>query len=298
MPYDYDFRLRIAAPRQVVFERLLRIEHLSRWFCGWSRIEPKVGGTFKFGGETCLILPEGKGWETKIDEGEVLRRFAFRWPILSAPTTVSYDLEDAEGVTTTLRAQHRGVPFRDTTCGSVQDAWRMCLGNLKSITEGRGDSVRPDHSPVTSSEVRLSALIEAIPAKVFEPFASPELIRSWLSRTPSPDSARVDRRPGGVVSSGFGDGPDRVIEVDRERRVVLGWSAQPPSRRIQFDLEEKASGTAIYLLETGLGADRADEILRERGRWSDRLVCLKNLVESGSAGFINAYGEQVRESAD
>src|SRR5439155_12347755 len=58
MTFDYDFRMQIGAPRPVVFERLLRIEHLSRWFCGWCRIDPKVGGAFKFGGEACIIPPE------------------------------------------------------------------------------------------------------------------------------------------------------------------------------------------------------------------------------------------------
>ena len=94
MAFEYEFRMRIAAPRPTVFERLLRIEHLSRWFCGWSRIEPKVGGSFKFGGETCIIPPEGRSWDTTIDEGEVLRRFAFRWAIRSSETRVSYELED------------------------------------------------------------------------------------------------------------------------------------------------------------------------------------------------------------
>src|SRR2546422_8532234 len=75
MTFDYDFKMGIGAPRPVVFERLLRIEHLSRWFCGWCRIDPKVGGAFKFGGETCIIQPEQRSWETTIEEGEVLRRF-------------------------------------------------------------------------------------------------------------------------------------------------------------------------------------------------------------------------------
>ena len=34
MPFDYEFLLRIQAPRPVVFEKLLRIEHLARWFSG------------------------------------------------------------------------------------------------------------------------------------------------------------------------------------------------------------------------------------------------------------------------
>lgn len=295
MLYDYDFRMRIAAPRPTVFERLLRIEHLSRWFCGWSRIEPKVGGSFKFGGETCIILPEGRGWETKIDEGDVLRRFAFTWPIRSSPTRVTYELEDGPGDTTLLHATHRGVPIQTTTCGSVQDAWRMCLGNLKSIAEGRGDSVRPDHSPVASEEVRLSVLVETAPPKVFDAFVNPADVAHWSTGGVPDQAARVEARPGGAFSFGSPDGPDRVQEWDAGRRIVLRWSREPEGRDVRFDFEEKASGTAVYLTAMGLPSTDPEAILQQRGRWSDRLVCLKNFVESGASGFQNAYADQVRE---
>src|SRR2546426_12371965 len=97
MTFDYDFKMQIGAPRSVVFERLLRIEHLSRWFCGWCRIDPKVGGAFKFGGETRIIPPEQRSWGTTIGGGEGLRRFAFPGAISSSKTRVSYGLEDAGG---------------------------------------------------------------------------------------------------------------------------------------------------------------------------------------------------------
>jgi uncharacterized protein YndB with AHSA1/START domain len=296
MLFDYGFRMRIAAPRPTVFERLLRIEHLSRWFCGWSRIEPKVGGSFKFGGETCIILPEGRGWDTKIDEGDVLRRFAFTWPIRSAATRVTYELEDGPGDTTLLHATHRGVPIETTSCGSVQDAWRMCLGNLKSIAEGHGDSVRPDHSPVTSPEVRLSVLVEAAPPKVFDAFVRRADVAHWSTGGVPDQEARVDARPGGVFAFGSSDGPDRIQEWDPGRRIVLRWSIEPGDRIVQFDFDAKASGTAVYLTVTGLPSNDPEGILRQRGRWSDRLVCLKNLVESGASGFLNAYADQVREA--
>jgi uncharacterized protein YndB with AHSA1/START domain len=292
MPFDYDFRMRIGASRPTVFERLLRIEHLSRWFCGWSRIEPKVGGSFKFGGETCIVLPDGRGWETKIDEGEVLRRFAFTWPIRGSNTRVAYELDDAEGDATTLRASHRGVPIRTTTAGGLQDSWRMCLGNLKSIAEGRGDSVRPDHSPATSGELRLSILIEAPPGKAFGAFANPTDVAHWSSGGVPDSPARVEPRTDGTFSLGSSDEPNRVQDWKEGRRIALRGTDRP-GEGLTFDFEEKASGTAIYLIATGLGPP--EEALRQRGRWSDRLVCLKNLVESGSAGFLNAYRDQVRE---
>src|SRR2546422_11776336 len=96
MSFDYDFRMQIDAPRPVVFERLLRIEHLSRWFWGWCRIDPKGGGAFKFAGGTCIILPEQRPWDTTIDEGGVLRRLAFNRAIRAAKTRVPYELGDRD----------------------------------------------------------------------------------------------------------------------------------------------------------------------------------------------------------
>lgn len=295
MPFDYEFNLRIRAPRPVVFERLLRIEHLSRWFCGWSRIEPKVGGTFKFGGETCIVLPDRMGWETTIDEGEILRRFAFTWPIRSTSTRVSYDLEDATDGATRLRAHHRGVPMRETTCGTTQDAWRMCLGNLKSIAEGRSDSVRPDHAPVTAPELRLTVLVEAPPPRVFEALTNPSHVDHWSTGGVPAGLARVEARAGGTFDFGWPEGPNRILEIATGRRLSLGWPKGEGNLRVTLDLEEKASGTAIYLSSTGFSAHQLEEILRHRGRWSDLLVCLKNYVEGGDSGFENRYEAQVQE---
>lgn len=295
MPLDLDFRMRIRAPRPGVFERLLRIEHLSRWFCGWSRIEPKVGGSFKFGGESCIVLPERLGWETTIDEGDVLRRFVFTWPIRSVPTRVSYDLEDAESGTTLLRARHLGVPMRDSTCGTMQDAWRMCLGNLKSIAEGRGDSVRPEHTPVTTPDVHLTVLIEARPSRVFEALTTAEDVDRWSTGGTPEGRARVEARPGGEYTFPWADGSHRILEVIPDRRLALQGSPRVGERRLAFGLEEKASGTAIYFEATGFRSDEGPDVLRHRGRWSDLLVCLKNFIEGGDAGFATPYEAQARE---
>ena len=296
MSFDYHFKMQLAAPRAVVFERLLRIEHLSRWFCGWCRIEPKVGGTFKFGGETCIIPPEGRAWETTIEEGDVLRRFAFTWPIQSAKTRVSYELEDSPGDRAVLQVDHRNVPLSDTTCGTVQDAWRMCLGNLKSVAEGRTDSVRPDHSPVTGTNLQLTVLIEAKPERVFGAFAESAQLDHWSTGGVPSGIARVDPRPGGAFSLGWSGGPNGILEWRPGRRIVLRWPRESGQLALGFDFEEKASGTAIYFSMTGFAGNRESEIVHQRGRWSDLLVCLKNFVESGTSGFLNAHADQIRTS--
>src|SRR5205807_1609958 len=140
--------------------------------------------------------------------------------------------EDHSASTHRVRASatHRGVPIRETTCGSVQDAWRMCLGNLKSIAEGRGDSVRPDHSPVSSPDVRLSALVEAAPSKVFDAFAIPGHVAHWTTGGVPRQEARVEPRPGGAFSFESVAEPDRVVEWVPNQRVVLQRSLEPDRR--------------------------------------------------------------------
>src|SRR3989442_1499986 len=201
MSFDYHFKMQIGAPRPVVFERLLRIEHISRWFCGWCRIEPKVGGTFKFGGEACIIPPEGRGWGTTIGGRGGLARFA-------------------------LTAQ---------------------LGHWSTGGIPRG-------------------------------------------------IARVDPRTGGAFSFGWSEGPNGILEWRPGRRIVLRWPRESGDLALGFDFEEKASGTAIYFSMTGFAGNEQSEIVHQRGRWSDLLVCLKNFVESGTSGFLNAYADQIRTS--
>jgi uncharacterized protein YndB with AHSA1/START domain len=296
MAFDYEFHLRIKAPRQTVFEKLLRIEHLARWFCGWSRIEPKVGGKFQFGGETCIVQPEGRGWETRIEEGETLRRFAFTWPIRGVPTRVAYVLEDA-GADTLLMARHERVPIKDSTCGTVQDAWRMCLGNLKGIAEGRSDSVRPDHAPVVGNELKLSNLIEVSQDTLFHALTNPSEVDAWSTGGVPRGHAAF----GPPAESAFffvaGDGPTGLSARGLNEGVRLTWPRKGYELQVSLDLEPKASGTAIYARATGYPAGSEETILRDRGRWSDLLVSLKNFLEGGDAGFANPYSDQLREAS-
>ncbi|OLD37833.1 MAG: hypothetical protein AUI83_24420 [Armatimonadetes bacterium 13_1_40CM_3_65_7] len=172
----------------------------------------------------------------------------------------------------------------------------MCLGNLKSISEGRTDSVRPDHSPLTGRELRLTVLIEASPSKVFGAFAEPGQLDHWSTGGQPRGNAAVEPRPGGTFSFGWDQGLVRVTEWKPDQRIALQWSRRTSDFAIVFEFEEKASGTAIYFSIVGFADNDPQDIVRQRGRWSELFVSLKNFLESGESGFSNSYDQQAREA--
>lgn len=172
----------------------------------------------------------------------------------------------------------------------------MCLGNLKSIAEGRSDSVRPDHASVDAPVLRLSNLIEAPPDRIFAAFTDPGQLDRWTTGGVPQGKAHVEPRIGGSFLPGRGGGPGRILEFVPGQRIVLEWPGLGVTTRIGILLEAKSSGTAVYLGKSGYREGDSAAIVRDRGAWSDLLVCLKNFIEVGDAGFANAYEAQVRET--
>ena len=295
MAYVLRMGLRVRVPRDVVFQHLLLPQHLARWWCNFAQLEPKPGGKFAFGGDYAIARPEGHAFACRFTGGVVRKSVTFAWPLFGAETTVTWDVEDdADG--SVLRVIHERLPTLWSTCGSLHDAWRMCLGNLKAIAEGRSDGVRPDHSPIELPEVRLATIVDAPRERVFAALTDPSQIDHWVTGGLPGGNVRLEPRPGGKLSLGWERGPDRVLEIERDRRLVLGWPSEWGDLRIAFDLETKASGTAVYLTSRGYGPGRTHDVLLDRGGWSDHLTSLRNLVESGEAGFLNPYADQVRDA--
>ena len=59
MPHDIRMDIRIHAPKDRVFEHILLPHHLARWWCSFAQVSPKPGGAFNFGGDYCIVPPEG-----------------------------------------------------------------------------------------------------------------------------------------------------------------------------------------------------------------------------------------------
>jgi len=290
MPPTARLGIRIRAPREFVFQHLLTPHHLARWFCNFSQFDargPAVGSKFRFGGDYAIAATEPPGWPCEILGGEVLRAVSFRWPLFGADTRVDWRVEDtAEG--SVFQVVHAALPQEESTCGRFHDAWRICLGNLKAVAEAREDSLRPDSSPIPDGKVRLNVVMDAPPSKVFAALVEPATLAQW---TEEPGAA-VDPRAGGEYGlRGPGDMTASILELTPGKRLALSWPVAGAPTQVAFSLEEKdANRTGLYVLHEGVPEDVG---LRIRCRWSDLLVGLKNVLETGGTGFTEPYAKQV-----
>ena len=282
--------IHIRAPREFVFQHLLTAHHLARWFCNFTQFDPKgpaIGSKFRFGGDYAIAAAEPPGWPCEILGGEVLRVVSFKWPVFGADTRVDWRVEDAEDGSV-FRVVHGDVPREESTCGRFQDAWRICLGNLKAVTEARDDSLRPDSSPIVDGKVRLNALIDASSSKVFEAITDPAALALW---TEDPKPVTELRRGGPYRVHRLVDGPATVSEVEPGKRLAFTTSMAGGPTRLVLDLEEKGTKrTGLYLQAENVEGDAGRRL---RCGWSDLLVGLKNLLEAGETGFTEPYVAQI-----
>lgn len=272
----------IHAPRNRVFEHLLMPHHLARWWCSFAQVTPKPGGAFNFGGDYCVVPPEGHAHKCTFTGGEIRRSVTFMWPLFGADTTAKWEVEDA-GSDANFRVIHQGLTRPDGACGDIRDAYRACLGNLKAICENRGDSLRPEYAPLAKPVIQLPILIEAPSQKVFEALDSANRLLGWATRA---FPGQVQGQSGGL--DGWESTAANVLSEEFGRRLALTW---PQGGTINWDLEAKASGTGVYFRHEGAPGD--EQALRNlRGWWSSLLVDLKNHLETGEVGFLEAYAAQ------
>src|SRR2546426_328877 len=83
----------------------------------------------------------------------------------------------------------------------------------------------------------------------------------------------------------------RIVKLESGKGLGLECPDGAPARRLDFSLEEKGGNrTGLYLEADAVHQDAG---LRLRCAWSDLLVGLKNVLETGETGFTEPYAEQV-----
>jgi len=133
----------IEAAPEVVFQYLVDPERYVAWGASEAVLDPRPGGTYR-------ALMGGSHWgEGEFLEIEPDRRvvFSFGWaepghPIPPGSTTVEIALE-ADGVGTTVRLTHRGLP--EDAVGDHTGGWDHYLARL--ALAARGEDPGPDLMP-------------------------------------------------------------------------------------------------------------------------------------------------------
>src|SRR5207249_11174569 len=205
-----------------------------------------------------------------------------------ADTRVDWRVEESpEG--SIFRIVHADLPGKESTCGRFQDAWRVCLGNLKAVAEARDDSLRPDSAPIPGGTIRLNVLIGAPRSKVFDALVGPALLARW-TEDPAPT---VEARVGGAyVIHPPMDMRASVLEADPGNRLALSWPMSGRPTHVTVSLESKGGDrSGLYFLQEGVAEAAAVGL---RCAWSDLLVGLKNFLEAGETGFTEPYTAQVQ----
>lgn len=294
MAYALRIGLHVRAPRDVVFQHLLLPQHLARWFCNFAQVEPRPGGRFVFGGDYALTRAEGAAHACRFTGGVVRRSVVFAWPLFGAETSVTWEVEEAPDGSV-LRVTHAGLRMLDGTSGSLHDTWRLCLGNLKAIAEGRGDSLRPDPEPPREPRIALNLLLDVPRQRAFGALVDAADVRRWAEPAREP---HVEALPGGGFDLGFGE-PGRIVAWEPWTRIEAHWPEGGHATHVSFRLEDKRGDRCgLSFAQEGFAPEGASEIVRLRCRWADRLVALKNVVEAGETGFTEGRDTQASAEHD
>ncbi len=269
MPPGFEHRATFPVPAtpEVAFRALVEPAQLSRWFAETVNIEPRVGGSFTFGGNGSLGTG---GTITTFDDAG--RELGFHWQLNGVPTEVRLRvIAGDEADTSKLEIEHRvlGTMSVRKPQHFVDDMWRHYHGNLREHLEGGKDLVLPD---LTSDkpEVRVAIEINAKPAKVFRALLEPELMNKWLFGSARVDLDKREISYGWKYSCEGRDvagGPTRIIELVENKKLVTDWpdwrgDPEKPTTRVTWTLEALDGGkrTRVTLVHDGFerAVDRGD----------------------------------------
>jgi uncharacterized protein YndB with AHSA1/START domain len=255
----------IAAPARRLFEALTVESELEGWFAEHARVEPRVGGAFRFWGRHTVGTPEERDATGTISEIEPDARLAFDWRLFGVPSSVTITLtpeETKHGPATRVEVRHelQGSLDQPRPKEMIEDWWRFNLGNLMAHATGDGQVLRPDFAD-PNPEIRLSMTVAAQPETVFRALTDPEALREWMG---APDPV-VEPRVGGRYELGWkyevdgeevAGGPLKILDIVPNERLVVSWpdwrgDSSLPTQSITWQLEPDPAGTRVTLIHAG-----------------------------------------------
>lgn len=263
--WSHDFAYPIPAPAARLFEALTTQDELERWFAEHARVEPRVGGAFRFWGRHTVGTPAERDAKGTLSAFEPPTRLAFDWEVCGVPSRVTITLtpeETGQGPGTRVAVRHdlQGALDRPRPKELIDDWWRFTLGNLTAHATGSAQVLRPDFAD-PSPEILLSMTVDAPPEAVFQALTDPEALREWMG-APAPV---VEPRVGGRYELGWryevegkevAGGPMKILDIVPNELLVVSWpdwrgDQSVPTQSITWRLEPDGTGTRVTLTHAG-----------------------------------------------
>ena len=263
--WTYEFASPIPAAAERIFRALTDERELARWFAEHARVEPRIGGAYRFWGRHTVGTPNERDATGTITALEPNARLAYEWTVCGVPSAVSLTLtpeETEHGPATSVAVRHElsGPIEQPRPKELIEDWWRLSLGNLAAHATGRGEVLRPDFAD-PHPEIRLSMTVAAPPAAVFRALTEPDALREWMG-APAPV---IEPKVGGRYELGWKyevdgkevtGGPMRILDIAADERLVVSWpdwrgDASVPMQSITWLLEAQGAGTKVTLVHAG-----------------------------------------------
>jgi len=263
--WTHEFTRSVPVPAARLFEAFTTESELEQWFAERARVEPRLGGAFRFWGRHTIGTPTASAATGTVTAFEQNALLGFEWTICRVPSTVtiSFTPDSAkpdEVTSVSIHHELRGALDQPRPKELIDDWWRFTLGNLVAWTTQNGEVLRPDFSD-TNPEIRLSMTVDAPCEAVFQALIDPEALRTWMG-APAPV---VEPKVGGRYELGWryqvdgkdvAGGPMRILDIVPNQRLVVDWpdwrgDATVPMQSITWLLEPHGDGTRLTLIHAG-----------------------------------------------
>lgn len=123
---DVYLSIDVTAPRQAVYDALIRPDELERYIATRAAVEPHTGGRYDFGWE--------KGGPIKILELVPEERLSYSWTYEDQPETVVTWTLEGSGGKTRLTLVHSGFA-QDRKNGGYHAGWLKYMNRIKNLVE-------------------------------------------------------------------------------------------------------------------------------------------------------------------
>ena len=264
----------IKTNRERLFELLIDPKPLSIWFAENTEISVEED-RYNFWGKHTPDNPAEKEGRHKITAFEQDSMLSYEWKLRGAYTLVEYRITPwDEGCVFHLR--HSGLPEPHPNKASIGDFWTHVLEGLRSWIENGRSYDLMNYGEIPRGDVKLAIDIDARPEEVFAALTDPVQLDRWIATT-----AKVDPRPGGEISYGWGGGPVKILDIEPGKKLSYTWQWEnEPESMTTWELEGSGGGTRVTVVQSGFAADR-DSGDYYSG-WCKYINRLKSMLEQGS----------------